>query len=54
MSEALAGERWISVISGSLSVLALRQYVDLWVRLQSVHLDERSDDKFIWKWIAKC
>jgi hypothetical protein len=28
----------------------LRQYVDLWIRLQSVHLDEQSNDKFIWKW----
>jgi hypothetical protein len=26
--------------------------VDLWTRLQSVHLDIQSEDRFIWKWTA--
>jgi hypothetical protein len=52
VSEALAGDRWIVDISGSLSILALREYVELWSRLQSVHLDDQVEDRFIWKWTA--
>jgi hypothetical protein len=48
--EAMAGERWIGDISGSLSILALRQYVNLWVRLRLVELNGKSEDRFIWKW----
>jgi hypothetical protein len=50
VSEAMAEDRWIADISGSFSILALMQYVNLWIRLQSVYLDSQSEDKFIWKW----
>jgi hypothetical protein len=52
VSEALVEDCWIVNILSSLSNLALRQYVDLWTRLQSVHLDSQSENKFIWKWTA--
>jgi hypothetical protein len=50
VSDALLGDCWIRDISGSLSVLALQQYVSLWVRIQQVQLHPNSPDRFIWKW----
>jgi hypothetical protein len=52
VSEVMVNNRWIMDISGSLSLLALRQYINLLVRLQSVQLDDQAEDKFIWKWSA--
>jgi hypothetical protein len=48
--DALVGDCWIRDISGSLSVFALQQYVDLWGRVQQVRLAVNSPDRLIWKW----
>jgi hypothetical protein len=50
VSEALHGTRWIRDITGSLSAVALTQYVHLWDRLHHTHLRSDEEDKFIWQW----
>jgi hypothetical protein len=52
VSDALLDGRRIRDITGSLSVQALHRYVSLWLRIQHIHLDSTSPDKFIWKWSA--
>jgi hypothetical protein len=50
VAHALPNDSWVSDITGSLTLEALAQYIDLWGRLQGVHLNEAVPDKFIWKW----
>jgi hypothetical protein len=47
VSDVLLDVCWIRGITGSLSVLALHQYVSLWSRIQHIHLDHALPDKFI-------
>jgi hypothetical protein len=52
VDEALQQGRWIPDIQGSLSVQALAQYVEVWVRTQEIVLSHDREDKFIWKWTS--
>jgi hypothetical protein len=52
VAKALQNASWISDISGSLSVIALTQYVRLWIRLSQVQLVPSQPDKFLWKWTS--
>jgi hypothetical protein len=45
--EALMDDRWISDITGFLSVTALAQYVSIWERLQGLQLAQKPEEKFI-------
>jgi hypothetical protein len=44
--------QWVCVIFGSLSLAALTQYLNIWSRLQQVHLVPNEPDHFLWKWMA--
>ena len=46
---ALVERRWIADIQGSLSPLALWQYVQLWVRVRDFELLE-GPDTLLWRW----
>jgi hypothetical protein len=50
--DAIPQASWIQDISCFVSVQALREYVHLWVRIQSVHLQERIPDRFLWRWTS--
>lgn len=50
VNQALADNQWARHIAGSLSVLAIRQFLQLWDRMQILNLDPNSEDKFIWRW----
>jgi hypothetical protein len=47
--DAISQASWIQDF---VSVQALREYVHLWVRIQSVHLQERIPDRFLWRWTS--
>jgi hypothetical protein len=51
VSEAIPDGCWIADIVGSLSMMALGQYLLLWDRLQGMQLDGNTPNKFIWKWL---
>jgi hypothetical protein len=48
--QAFQNDAWIRDISGSLSVAALAQYIQLWIKLSDVHLDASQQDKFVLRW----
>jgi hypothetical protein len=50
--DALLNDRWIWDITGSLSIVALSEYMALWTRLQPIALNNDVTDKFVWKWSA--
>jgi hypothetical protein len=41
--EALVERRWISDIQGALSLLAIWQYVQLWIRVRDIQLSDGPD-----------
>jgi hypothetical protein len=50
--DAIPHASWIQDISGSLSGQALREYVHLWVSIQSGHLQEGTPDRFLSRWTS--
>ena len=49
MYDAITGGKWISDISGALSVTVLIEYLHLWELLSNVVLQLKVDDTHIWK-----
>jgi hypothetical protein len=52
VSQAMQHNRWVADITGSLSSLAIQQYLMMWERLEILHRDQAVPDKFYWKWSA--
>jgi hypothetical protein len=50
VAQALQNDRWVTDITGSLSVLGLRQYLVLWECIQTFNRVESAPDGFCWKW----
>jgi hypothetical protein len=52
VAQALQNNRWVADITGSLSALAIPQYLALWERSEGFHHDVSVPDRFCWKWTA--
>jgi len=48
--DALSGGRWVRHITGAHTAPVLYEYVDLWEKLEGVHLQPLVSDRFIWRW----
>jgi hypothetical protein len=52
VAATLNGMSWVWDIKGALTISVLMQYVLLYQRLQSVHLEPRTRDWLWWRWSA--
>jgi hypothetical protein len=50
VADALANNRWIRDLHGSLGVQAILQYLQIWSLLRTTTLSEGHHDSFIWRW----
>ena len=50
VAEAMQNRQWVRGIQGGLSVMAIAEYLRLWLRLDNVHLQPHQDDQCIWRW----
>ncbi|WVZ88110.1 hypothetical protein U9M48_034662 [Paspalum notatum var. saurae] len=50
VAEGLQHRHWIRGIVGGLTVQVIAEYIELWDRLEGVHLHPITEDKVIWKW----
>jgi len=51
VADALPHRRWIRDIRGGLSVLVLRDYIQLWQTISDLQLSS-DPDRFVWRWTA--
>jgi len=54
IKEALSGHRWVRHITGAHTALVLCDYVELWAKLEEVHLRPLVSDRFVWRWTPDC
>ncbi|CAN6312358.1 unnamed protein product [Urochloa humidicola] len=47
---AMQGKRWITDITGQLSICTILQYFELWAAMARVHLTQGREDTISWKW----
>ncbi|GJN32116.1 hypothetical protein PR202_gb20591 [Eleusine coracana subsp. coracana] len=52
VAQAVTNKRWIRDIIGPLTAIAITQYLQLWVRMEEVQLQDIGKDKICWRWIA--
>jgi hypothetical protein len=52
VQQGMTGAAWVRDIAGELSVNAVVQYVQLWVRVHNVQLAGDGDDSIAWKWMS--
>ena len=52
VAQALEGDRWITDISGALTVQVILDYLIVWDMTREVHLLDDRADRLCWKWTA--
>lgn len=52
VKDALIARRWVRDIVGAPTAPVLFEYVQLWEKLETVHLRPLDSDRFIWRWMA--
>jgi len=49
VKEALSGRHWVCHINGAHTAPVLCVYVELWAKLEEVHLQPLVTDRFVWR-----